>query len=72
MLRWPDYFVDPPSDTTSGDVIHQWTFGDGFQTPKILQKRSLTRGDALFRVVGNPNLGPKMPDSHTPPGCSRP
>ena len=20
MLRWPDYFVDPPSDTTSGDV----------------------------------------------------
>jgi len=20
MLRWPDYFADPPSDTTSGDV----------------------------------------------------
>ena len=20
MLRWPDYFVDPPSDTTSEDV----------------------------------------------------
>ena len=20
MLRWPDYFVDPPNDTTSGDV----------------------------------------------------
>jgi len=24
MLRWPDYFADPPSDTTSGDVNHVW------------------------------------------------
>jgi|GEM_PF-6039229 len=26
ILRWPDYFVDPPSDTTSGDVI--WPVGN--------------------------------------------
>ena len=31
MLRWPDYFVDPPNDTTSGDVNHCHASDSRFQ-----------------------------------------
>ncbi len=41
MLRWPDYFADPPSDTTSGDAN---THGEGVQ-------------DAASKTVPMPDLG---------------
>jgi|GEM_PF-4390702 len=41
MLRWPDYFVDPPNDTTSGDV------NNGIDTAWVL----------VFEVRGNESFG---------------
>ena len=46
MLRWPDYFADPPSDTTSGDV-NSMTHGHGVIEDQIDCRSGTSNEDVL-------------------------
>ena len=61
MLRWPDYFVDPPSDTTSGDVNLCLSGDLGIRHSLIRQERASELGFlsvATDRFVGLPTVSP--------------